>query len=117
MDNSNDTKTIKTPSGAEVVIRTIMTGRMKREITAVYLDEARIGVTAKGEADIQGISGTVASKVEDKTIEKLVVSINGKTDDVLNTLLDLEAEDLEFVVAELNLVTNKKKVQSSQPAS
>lgn len=92
-------------SKTKIVIKGWLTGREKRAIQAVYLNEASF----KGEA--VEIKGDLVAKAQDEAIRTVVVSVGevkGEPEKVLNALLDLHDEDYQFVVAEINKMTRDK---------
>jgi len=105
----SETKTFTLPvSNQEVELKTSMTGREKRAIQSVYLDE--MNVSMKGEEqEITGLSGALTTKSLDKAIETLVVRVDDKTSDLVNAVLDLDSRDYDVVVKEIEGVTNPKK--------
>ena len=88
---NRETKTITTPIGKHsVVLKTYITGREKREITSVYLSG---GVDFDTQSqNIKGVNGDIVDKAQDVTIKVVVVSVNGKSENVVNDLLDMHME-------------------------
>ena len=102
-----ETKEIVTPIGkAKVVLKAWLTGRERREIRTVLLQEVKFERT--GESDIApeySIQGSVLNKAQDKAFESVVVSVNGSTEKIIDTILDMRDEDFDFVVKEIDMVT------------
>jgi len=51
------------------------------------------------------------NRANDKSIELLIYSIDGKKEGILDMILDMRSEDYDFIVKELNKIQNpiKKK--------
>ena len=93
-----ETKEIITPiDGHRVVLKTYITGREDREISNIYLRDMEVkveGSTPKtGRMDM--IKMTEAA--EKKAVEIIVVSVNEKTENVFDTILDMKSTDTDFV--------------------
>jgi hypothetical protein len=101
------TKDLTTPNNHKVVIKTYITGREERAIRNVYLEN--IDVTGQG--TIKDIKADLVGKAENKAIEVLVVSVDGKTENLVDVVLDLRKEDYDFVIENINeIIGDKKKV-------
>lgn len=102
---NRETKEIITPiQKHKVILKTYITGREKREINNVFLTGTKFSPNVKPELD-----GSLVQKSQDKLIEIIVVSVNNKTENILNTVLDMHSQDFDFVLAEINNITSKKK--------
>lgn len=110
--SQRETKSVVTPVGKDtVVLNSWITGREKRAISQVYLDGASFdaSVTDKdGGLKTTVFKGDLVNKAQDASILAVVVSINDKKEDIVNTLLDMRAEDYEFVINEINKITSPK---------
>lgn len=102
-----ETTTITTPIDKhEVVIKTYLTGREKREITiasfpkTVDYNGSTEGINAIDLADI-------TTRGEDAIIKNIIVSIDGKTDiDFVFTVLNMRSEDSDAVLVKIKDVAN-----------
>lgn len=99
------TKTIKTPiSEHEVILKTFITGRERRDLTNVFLTgDLSFSADAK---DVKGLKGSLVAQAEDLAIKTVVMAVDGKEDNVVNAVLDMHAQDYAFVIAEVNKVTS-----------
>ena len=96
-------KTIKTPiDGHEVAIKTYLTGREKRALTSVFL---KGGLSFDISGEIKGLQGSIYEEAENLLFQTIVVSIDGKAEDIVNTILNMRAEDYQFIVNEVNKVS------------
>lgn len=102
-----ETRTFKTPSGHEVVIKTYATGREVRTIENKYYQKSKLELVA-GQPKITDMDLSAQFEVEQEMIRLLVDSIDGSKDDVVNKALDLRSQDYEALINELNEVTKKK---------
>lgn len=96
-----ETKTVTTPGGHQVVIKSYMTAR-----EANTLKEAIWGNTSinfSGETPQLGeMSGKILLDQEKKTLELMVVSVDGQADKVVDCLEELNQDDYYFVLSEVN---------------
>lgn len=107
-----ETIEIETPIGKhKIVLKTYLTGREQRAIEAVFLGSVDWDVqtqTVKSKFTVQ-----TAQLAENETIKQQVVSIDGKTENVLDLILDMRSEDFAFVKDQLQKLslgpTSKKK--------
>lgn len=103
-----DTKIIETPLGkSKIEIKEWLTGRDRRALRAVYLNKSEMKMGTK-EPEF-ALSGSLIEEAENKAIEIVVVSIDGKKEDILNKLLNMRDEDYEFVMENINRITAEKK--------
>lgn len=101
------TKTFNTPFANQIIeIKTYITGREKRQINGVYLNN-NLEVN-KDTQDIKGINGDMIDKAQDLALEIIVVSIDGSVEDIINKILDMREVDFSAVVQEVDAVTNNK---------
>ena len=92
---------IKTPvDKIEVELKDFITGREARDIQNVLLSGVKMA------EEIKDLDPLVLAKSQDKTIEIVVKSVNGKSDDVINAILDMHKNDTEFVMSKINEITN-----------
>lgn len=99
-----ETKEITTPGGHVVKLNTWLTGREKRELSSAFLQKVSVG--QDGIQDIE-LTGEIINKVQDLTLENVVVSVDGAVEDIVNKVLDMKSEDYDFIIAEMNKITNK----------
>jgi len=103
---NRETIKVITPIGKqEIELKAWLTGREKREITNLFLEKAQIGET--GLSGIK-IDSEIINRAQDKAFETVVVSIDGKTEGILEKILDMRSEDFEFLVNEVNKITGGK---------
>lgn len=101
---------IKTPHGKHVVVmKEYLNGKEKRAINAVFMDKVTIKAGADAAAtSLDGLRGTAMVEYENAQLQNIVVSVDGKTDNVLEALLEMRSADLEFVVKTAQDVFNDK---------
>jgi hypothetical protein len=88
-----DNITFKTVTGIELVLKPYITGREAEILTQI------VGETVE-KRNVE---------LSHKTIELVVVSVGGKTEDVLNTILDLPFTDyIEITTKVQEIATGKK---------
>jgi len=106
------TKKITTSkAGAEIEIKDWINGQ-----DAEYIDEALMkGVKitpnmANKSAQVSDFNTAVINEQAHREIEKFVVSVNGSTENVLKTILELPEDDYNFVKDEISTRRTKKKL-------
>lgn len=94
---------VVSPRGITVRLNEYITGREKRALTNVFLT-GDLTFSANAE-QVKGLKGSMVEMAEDLAIRSVVVSVDGKTDDIVNEVLNLHAEDYAFVIREINKIT------------
>jgi hypothetical protein len=95
-----ETKTIKTPGGKEVRLKTYLTARERNELRAIFLENMKFEGT-----QVKEIDGGVVDKAERKLLELVVVSYNGSAENIIERLLEERPEEYDFVVSEANKIS------------
>ena len=104
-----ETKEIITPIGKnKVVVKTWLTGREKRDIKNILLQSTKIKSLNNGKTDIDMMSGDIMVKIEEKTIETIVLSVDGVKDNIVDTVLDMHSNDYDFIKNEVNNIDKDK---------
>ncbi len=107
----SDTPTIQieTPKAKhKLVLKEWITGRDMRELKDIYLKVGKIDASGQGMTDI---NPDVLNQAENKSVELVVISVDEKTDGVLEAILNMPSEDTTFVlgkVAEIAGFSKKK---------
>jgi len=107
MQTERETKEVTLKSGIKMVYRTWLTGREANELQAVYLKGAKLSVV-NGQPQIDDFDPAIEVEAKKKLIELLVVSLDGKTDNLVDTVLDLKSSDYDELVALLDELAKKK---------
>lgn len=111
------TKTLHTQHGHEVVIKEYATGGEYEDIQACYLSAAKLDFVEGQKPRIGEYNmGHAEQLTTRKTIETLVVSVDGVTENVVDAVRNLRREDYEEVIVALNEATGKKTQAASSPA-
>jgi len=115
-----ETFEIKTPvKGHVVVLRSWITGRESQKIDGAMFKG--VGTTQDGKKLTPKISESMLADQENASIEVVVVSVDGKENDVVNSVLNMRAKDYSFVVAEVQKVVDgdvdEKKENSSETST
>lgn len=104
-----ETKEFTTKGGHIIVYKTYLTGRESNEIQKVLLKDVKLEVGTTGQ-NISGFNANNVAELNNKTIELLVVSVDGKKEKVLDIILDdMPSSDYTEIIAELNKATEEKK--------
>lgn len=115
-----ETFEIVTPvKGHVVVLRSWITGRESQKIDGAMFKG--VGTTQDGKKLTPKLSESMLADQENASIEVVVVSVDGKENDVVNTVLNMRAKDYSFVVAEVAKVVDgdvdEKKENSSETST
>jgi len=108
-EEKREQKEITTPVGKnKLVINAWLNGMEKRDLRKVFYGGMKVGVKGQ-EPNISDIDMTVLmEKAEDLAIKLIVVSVDGKKDDVLGSILKMQDRDYSFVIAEINKISADK---------
>lgn len=106
--SDRQTTELTTPSGKKFEVKTYITARERNTLRSVLLQNFSFD-SASGQTKSGDINGELLEKSEQKAIEIAVVSFDGKTEDVLNRILDGTSDDYDFIVAEANKIANFKQ--------
>ena len=98
-----ETKKIKIAEH-EIVLKTYLTVRENREVRDIILKNVKFGVD-EGEPKIDNIPYEVVSQIENKNIETTIISIDGKNENILETVLDFKADEFAELMKEINAIT------------
>jgi hypothetical protein len=115
-----ETFEILTPiKGHVVVLRSWITGRESQKIDGAMFKG--VGTTQDGKKLTPKLSESMLSDQENASIEVVVVSVDGKENDVVNAVLNMRAKDYSFVTAEVQKVVDgdvpEKKENSSETST
>ena len=110
-----ETKIIETPIGKiKVVLNTWIIGKEKRALKNIYLRGINMEFDNKGSGKGNVKLESLTDEAEDKAIDFIVVSVDGKTENKKDIILNMQGKDYDFVINEINKITeeeeeNKKK--------
>jgi hypothetical protein len=99
-----ETKTIETPVDKHsVVIKLWVTGEEKRKIRSPFMEAMKI--STNGESELSKLSSDdLLNRVENLLIETIIVSVDGKTIDIVKEVLEMKGDDYDFVLSEINKI-------------
>lgn len=99
---ARETRDVTLPSGAVVTFVGFFTGADIREVTRALYRSVKLKKVGEGlEASMENLNlAQCEQDQEDVLLTKAVVGVNGETDDILNRLLALPADDWAVVVDE-----------------
>lgn len=101
-------------SGSVAIIKPYTTGRMNLATRAVFLKHMNVNPQsaaqgaepteqeARDAVQFDKIPGDAIDEINRITVQHMVVSIDGKTENVLDLCLDLPADDYDAIVAKCN---------------
>lgn len=117
MSEDRETHSITTPiKGHIVVLKSWINGREKQKIDGTMFNN--IDTVGEGAQMKPKMSESMISNRENASIQSVVVSVDGNDNDVLDQVLEMRATDYEFVLKQVELVTegnfDEKKETSSE---
>jgi hypothetical protein len=111
-------KEVTIKDGLKIVLYEYLTGRDRRQIEGVYMGQSTVSRKTdqdkKTTVEIGGVSGTVGSMMQDKTIELIVKEIHSGEEiitdrkAVLDFILDLPENEYDDVMVAIEELTTKK---------
>lgn len=107
MSTNRETKEVKIGEHT-LVLKTYANGREYNEVQAVYLRSAKINMVGSTPT-VSGFTGEVELDATKKAIEVLAVSLDGKTDSVIELIEELPYEEYQLVTEAVNELIGKKK--------
>lgn len=111
-----ETIEITTPIKAhKVVLRSWITGRESQKIDGAMFKG--VGTTGDGKRLQPKLSESMLADQENASLEVVLVSIDGKNNDLVNTVLNMRKGDYDYVLKEVDRVVNgdipeKKEISS-----
>lgn len=100
---NRETKIIFTPTDKhEIEIKTWLTGGEKRKITNAILNRA---IFTK---QTSNFDDDIISHAQDIALTTIITKIDNSEENILQKILDLRSEDFDFIVNEINKVTENK---------
>ncbi len=100
-----ETKKIRTPSGAELELKTSLTFGEVQEINATLAKEIEIEYDEYGRPKTPKVSADLLIKLEKKEIEKTIISVNGEKENILEKIESLDGKDYNFIILEVKKIT------------
>jgi hypothetical protein len=109
--SDRETYQFTTPTGTAVVLRSYLSGREASDIKNLMLSSLKMSMSdlENKKIDMGGISGDVIAQQERKTLDYLVVSVNGETENAVEKLLDLPSTEYDAVLKEIEKIKNPTK--------
>jgi hypothetical protein len=99
-----ETRTITTPIGQnQVVVKSWLTAREKRQISEIFASKAKYNHESK---TFDLLDPSILNQTQDKELEIVVISVDGQTDKILETLLEMRTEDFNHIMREVENVVN-----------
>jgi len=104
-----ETKEIITPiQKHKVVLKSFITGRDVKAINSALFDGTDISNIGSS------IGGEQLTRMNDKSLLVVVTEVDGKSDDILNLIEDMHSVDYNFVLEEVQKVTNYEDVKKNK---
>lgn len=113
MEPTRETKTITSPGGHAVVLKTYLTAREAQQVDKALYDAIKLEMGEGGLSEVKlgsQVSGAWLVENEKQMLSVTIVSLDGKAENVYEALLDLKQEDYNFILKEVRAV-NKGNFQ------
>jgi hypothetical protein len=97
-----------TPGGITIVLRSYLTGREAADLKSILLSSLKMTMSdvENKKVDMGGLSGAVLAQQERKTLDYLVVSVDGITENAVEKLLDQPSTEYDAVLKEIEKIKN-----------
>jgi hypothetical protein len=96
-------KTIKTPlEQHEIALYTYITGKEQREINSAVYDKAEVDIVDGQPVFRNFKTKDIVDGVQNRTIEVVIKSVDGSSENILETVLSFKSQDYEFVIQAVN---------------
>ena len=110
MSQNRPTKEIITTNKHKIVYYEYATGRDYNAIQEVYLKDAKLNMIGK-DVRIEGFNPNAENEANKIMFSLLVVSVDDQNEGVADKILDLPVIDYNEVIAALNEISGKKKIE------
>lgn len=101
------TTELTTPNGHKIVLKDWITGREFESLSAPLLKLYKINAS-KGAVEEPAVGGDVMTEMNKQALIVWVESVNGSTENIYDTLLDMRQEDYLFVKTAIDGLSKKK---------
>jgi hypothetical protein len=99
-----ETLKLKTPDGVDFEVKSYITGREKQEIERVFYNEMELAGEIGGSVKLNKMFDL--TKQNNIAIAQIVVSVNGNSENVLESVLDLRSADYDFILSKVNEISS-----------
>jgi len=106
---NRETREIIVPiSKRKVLIKSWITAGEDQEIQSVMFKEMKMKVSGK-DFNFDSIDGTCILEREKKCMEMLIESIDGKSENIMDTMLAMDKRDYDIVKREIDKIVDPEK--------
>lgn len=107
-----ETRIIETPKGHKIEVKTYLTGRDVRRLQLLTLKDKEVKVGEEPTAQ-NTFTAENLFLIQDELLNVFVVSVNGNQEKCVDTILDFDNEETDFITKEITSLweewINKKK--------
>jgi 3-deoxy-D-arabino-heptulosonate 7-phosphate (DAHP) synthase class II len=89
-----------------------MTAGERQQLKNVFLRGMKLDLST-GQPKVGEIDPKILNEAENKTIELMVVSINGEKGNILSKVLNWKTEDYDYLMSEINKLTKASEEKKS----
>lgn len=98
-----------TKSGLKIVLLDWINAREFQQINRAMFSQMKLKPMANGTVETGTITADLAQDLDNEAIKVIVKSIDGKSENVLDLILDLPVYEYNEIIAEVKEVQNGKK--------
>ncbi len=95
----------------KVVVHTYVTGRELRDIESAMMNKLEMS-QKDGSQEIVGFKGSMLADRQDRQIKAVVVSVDGKSEKIIDLVLELPAVESEQILDYVKEITEPKKEEA-----
>lgn len=109
-----ETVEVTTPlTNKKIILKGYVNGRIKQAISAALFGDSTFSA---GDPKSATFSGKAIQDSTNVAFEQLVLSIDGSSDNILESILDLPEDDYEFVKTEVDKIQRPLVPKSEKPS-
>jgi len=107
-----ETEVIETPVGKQkITLKKWLTGKDRRDLNLILLGDIEFSINPTNPdnpTQNQKIKGSKIVEMTDKTMELVIAEIEGKPEDILKKLGEMDIRDYDFVSDKVNQISNQQ---------
>lgn len=100
--------------GHIIVVNDYITGREARDIESTIYDKIEMSQSTQRGTEITGFKGSILKEKQDMQIRAVVVSIDGKTEGILDAILDLPYKESDEIIRVVLSIAEPKKEEAGK---
>ncbi len=90
----------------KVLLKAWLTGREQRNIRSALLNGIKFSANPDEKVTPDyNFDGNTLNKMQDVSVENVVISVEGVTDNILDNILEMNSKDSDFIMQEIDKIT------------